>query len=80
MRKTFLLTIIVAAAVLSGCKSQTSEPSALDVIMTRTSILANGSTCKAADTCSCHDYIQSRRFTGLALAARQNSSCNDNGK
>ena len=38
MKKTFLLTVIIAAAILSGCKSQTSEPSALDVIMTRTSI------------------------------------------
>ena len=38
MKKTFLLTLIIAAAFLSGCKSQTSDPTALDVIMTRTSI------------------------------------------
>jgi nitroreductase len=38
MKKTYLLTLIIVAAVLSGCKTQTSETSALDVIMTRTSI------------------------------------------
>ena len=38
MKKLFLLTAITAVALLSGCKSQPQEASALDVIMTRTSI------------------------------------------
>ena len=39
MKKTLLLAAAVAAALLSGCKSQeSSAPSAMDVIMARTSI------------------------------------------
>ncbi len=38
MKKKALLTALVAAALLCGCKAQDSAPSALDVIMTRTSI------------------------------------------
>ena len=38
MRNICFLTALVAVALLSGCKSQPKEPSALDVIMTRTSI------------------------------------------
>ena len=38
MKKNALLTALVAAALLCGCKAQDSAPSALDVIMTRTSI------------------------------------------
>ena len=38
MKKIALLTALVAAALLCGCKAQDSAPSALDVIMSRTSI------------------------------------------
>ena len=38
MKKICFLTALVAVTLLSGCKNQVSEPSALDVIMTRTSI------------------------------------------
>ena len=39
MKKIFLFAaLLMAAAFLSGCKAQNSAPSALDVIMTRTSI------------------------------------------
>ena len=40
MNKTILLAALVAASILSGCKAQDSASSALDVIMTRTSIRA----------------------------------------
>ena len=38
MKKIALLTALVAAALLCGCKAQDSAPSALEVIMSRTSI------------------------------------------
>ena len=38
MKAHFLFIMAVAAGLLSGCKSQSTEPTALDVIMTRTSI------------------------------------------
>ena len=38
MKKTLLFVAITAALLLGGCKSQESAPSALDVIMSRTSI------------------------------------------
>ena len=38
MNTRFFIILALAAGVLAGCKQQQSEPSALDVIMTRTSI------------------------------------------
>ena len=38
MKRFRFLTILMAALLLAGCKSQPQEPTALDVIMTRTSI------------------------------------------
>ena len=38
MKKIFLIAALVAASFLNGCKAQEKAPSALDVIMTRTSI------------------------------------------
>jgi len=38
MKRIALMIAIAAAALVSGCKAQESAPSALDVIMTRTSI------------------------------------------
>ena len=38
MKKTLILVAVMAAALLSGCRNQECAPSALDVIMTRTSI------------------------------------------
>jgi len=38
MKKIILFSAIAAAIALSGCQTQQSEPSAMDVIMSRTSI------------------------------------------
>ena len=38
MKKISIVLAIMATVIIAGCKQQASEPSALDVIMTRTSI------------------------------------------
>ena len=38
MKKISIVLVILATVIIAGCKQKASEPSALDVIMTRTSI------------------------------------------